>query len=118
MAISICDISDGFVSRSARHSRARVRATPAYSQHNRAGHYAQDCDLPPWKKFPGKKAGVDFGDCNNPEFLRESSAVIRTDLEYAEMVKYVDNSWHALKIVFANEIGDLYKSLGLDAHVA
>jgi GDP-mannose 6-dehydrogenase len=32
------------------------------------------------------------------------------------MVKYVDNSWHALKVGFANEIGNLCKSLGLDAH--
>ena len=42
--------------------------------------------------------------------------LIRTSLECAEMVKYVDNSWHALKIGFANEIGNLCKSLGLDAH--
>jgi GDP-mannose 6-dehydrogenase len=32
------------------------------------------------------------------------------------MVKYGDNSWHALKIGFANEIGNFCKSLGLDAH--
>jgi GDP-mannose 6-dehydrogenase len=42
--------------------------------------------------------------------------LVRTDLESAEMVKYVNNSWHALKIGFANEIGNLCKSLGLDAH--
>lgn len=42
--------------------------------------------------------------------------LIRTDLETAEMVKYVDNCWHALKIGFANEIGNLAKCLGVDAH--
>lgn len=42
--------------------------------------------------------------------------LIRTDLETAEMVKYVDNSWHALKIGFANEIGNLCKAFTIDAH--
>jgi GDP-mannose 6-dehydrogenase len=32
------------------------------------------------------------------------------------MVKYVDNSWHALKIGFANEIGTLCKSFNIDGH--
>jgi len=105
--------------------------------------------IPTLEEFSGKKASVDFGVCNNPEFLREGSAVkdfrcppmtvigeideasgnalaslyqhieaplIRTDLESAEMVKYVNNSWHALKIGFANEIGNVCKSLGIDAH--
>jgi GDP-mannose 6-dehydrogenase len=105
--------------------------------------------IPILEESSGKKAGVDFGVCHNPEFLREGSAVrdfnappktvigeldkasgdllaslyakldaplIRTDLETAEMVKYVDNSWHALKIGFANEIGNLCKAFGIDAH--
>jgi GDP-mannose 6-dehydrogenase len=105
--------------------------------------------IPILEEYSGKKAGVAFGICNNPEFLREGSAVrdfnnppktvigeidrasgdiltalykkldaplIRTDLETAEMVKYVDNSWHALKIGFANEIGNLCKSFSIDAH--
>src|SRR5262249_50077995 len=42
--------------------------------------------------------------------------LIRTDLKTAEMVKYVDNSWHALKIGFANEIGNLCESAGREPH--
>ncbi len=105
--------------------------------------------IPILEEYSGKKAGSDFGICNNPEFLREGSAVkdfncppktvigefdrasgdllaalyskldaplIRTNIETAEMVKYVDNSWHALKIGFANEIGNLCKSFSIDAH--
>jgi GDP-mannose 6-dehydrogenase len=105
--------------------------------------------IPVLEEYSGKKAGVDFGLCNNPEFLREGSAVkdfhcppktvigeldrasgdllaelyaqldaplIRTAIETAEMVKYVDNSWHALKIGFANEIGNLCKAFSIDAH--
>jgi GDP-mannose 6-dehydrogenase len=105
--------------------------------------------LPTLEERSGKQAGVDFGLCNNPEFLREGTAVqdfyhppkivigqtdarsgdfvaglyqkldapmIRTGVETAEMVKYVDNVWHALKVCFANEIGNLCKSLGLDGH--
>ncbi len=105
--------------------------------------------IPSLEEHSGKKAGIDFGICNNPEFLREGSAVkdfnsppktvigefdrasgdilaglyekleaplVRTDLETAEMVKYVDNCWHALKVGFANEIGNLCKSVSVDSH--
>ncbi|MDH5447132.1 MAG: UDP-glucose/GDP-mannose dehydrogenase family protein [Gammaproteobacteria bacterium] len=97
----------------------------------------------------GKQAGKDFGVCNNPEFLREGTAVydfynppktvigeidkrggemlasiyekmdaplLRTNIETAEMVKYTDNVWHALKVGFANEIGNICKELEIDGH--
>jgi GDP-mannose 6-dehydrogenase len=34
----------------------------------------------------------------------------------AELVKYVDNAWHALKITFANEIGGVCRLAGVDSH--
>lgn len=42
--------------------------------------------------------------------------VIRTTIETAEIIKYTDNAWHALKVTFANEIGNLCKAVGIDGY--
>lgn len=42
-------------------------------------------------------------------------AKIVTEIETAELAKYVDNAWHALKVAFANEIGVLASSLEIDS---
>jgi GDP-mannose 6-dehydrogenase len=109
----------------------------------------RDLVIPTLENASGRRAGVEFGVCINPEFLREGTAVhdyfnppktvvgefnrasgdllvglysklsaplVRTDIETAEMVKYADNAWHALKVGFANEIGTLCKALEIDSH--
>lgn len=41
---------------------------------------------------------------------------ILTEPRLAELVKYTDNTWHALKVAFGNEIGNVCKAAGVDSH--
>ena len=41
---------------------------------------------------------------------------IATDIKVAEMMKYINNTYHALKIVFGNEVGNICKALDVDSH--
>src|SRR3989338_4866816 len=48
--------------------------------------------------------------------LYKGTEIVRTSVKIGEMIKYVNNSFHGLKVSFANEIGRLSKSLGIDSH--
>jgi GDP-mannose 6-dehydrogenase len=56
------------------------------------------------------------GDLLAAVYAKMPGPLVRTDIETAEMVKYADNAWHALKVGFANEVGNLCKALEVDAH--
>jgi GDP-mannose 6-dehydrogenase len=103
--------------------------------------------IPALEQASGRRAGVDFTVCYNPEFMREGCAVadfhqppytvlgaqnpkhlavlrelykdvpgpvFETSIPVAEMVKYVSNAFHAVKVSFANEIGTLCQHMGVD----
>jgi len=54
------------------------------------------------------------GDILASIYSKLDAPLVRTDIATAEMVKYTDNAWHALKVCFANEIGAVCKETGLD----
>ncbi|MGH9750054.1 MAG: nucleotide sugar dehydrogenase [Candidatus Polarisedimenticolia bacterium] len=78
------------------------------------------------------REGTSLGDFAHPPFTlagcrdEETAALIRclyagveapfvrTTIETAEMIKYVSNAFHALKVCFANEVGDVSEALGVD----
>jgi GDP-mannose 6-dehydrogenase len=54
------------------------------------------------------------GDAIERMYKDINAPLIRTSIGVAEMAKYVSNTFHALKVTFANEIGTLCKSEGID----
>jgi GDP-mannose 6-dehydrogenase len=63
---------------------------------------------------------IGAGDAQHAAWLRELYAwapgrIFETSFRSAEMVKYVCNAWHAVKVAFANEVGTLAKELKVDA---
>jgi GDP-mannose 6-dehydrogenase len=80
----------------------------------REGSAVKDFRCPP-KTVIGE-LDKESGDLLTQLYAGINAPLIRTDLQTAEMIKYVDNCWHALKIGFANEIGNVCKSFDIDAH--
>jgi GDP-mannose 6-dehydrogenase len=49
-------------------------------------------------------------------YAKVDAQLVTTSIRTAEMIKYASNTWHALKVCFANEVGNLCKRLEIDSH--
>ncbi|MBA4682709.1 nucleotide sugar dehydrogenase [Ectopseudomonas chengduensis] len=54
------------------------------------------------------------GDLLQELYSELDAPIIRKSIEVAEMIKYTCNVWHAAKVTFANEIGNIAKAAGVD----
>ena len=80
----------------------------------REGSAIADFDAPP-KTVVGQIDAAS-GDAVAALYEGIAAPVFRLPLRVAEMVKFADNAFHALKIAFANEIGVLARESGIDSH--
>jgi GDP-mannose 6-dehydrogenase len=90
----------------------RPAAVAVYPEFLREGTATRDYHEPPKVVVGAVDEAV--RDLVTPLAVQLGAPLVQTDLELAEMVKYADNAWHALKVTFANEIGSLAKAQGLD----
>ena len=54
------------------------------------------------------------GDLLESIYSELDAPIIRKEIDVAEMIKYTCNVWHAAKVTFANEIGNIAKAVGVD----
>jgi len=54
------------------------------------------------------------GDLLESIYSELDAPIIRKSIDVAEMIKYTCNVWHATKVTFANEIGNIAKAAGVD----
>lgn len=79
----------------------------------REGSAVEDFDRPP--KIVAGEHAPGAADPLFSVYARYEAPCFRLSLEEAELVKYCDNLFHAVKITFANEVGALARSAGVDA---
>ncbi len=79
----------------------------------REGNAIEDFYDPPFLVFG--EAGSGGEELLANVYRNVEADVVKTKIREAELIKYVCNAFHALKIGFANEVGRLSRSLGVDA---
>ncbi len=88
----------------------RLASNPEFM---REGSSIRDFDHPPFVLIGSDEAGSRA--VLRSLYASVNAEVVETEIRTAEMIKYVCNCFHALKVCFGNEIADMCDALGADA---
>jgi GDP-mannose 6-dehydrogenase len=80
----------------------------------REGSAIRDFYEPPFVVIGERRAGA--GDALAELYHSVDAAQVRITIRAAEAIKFTSNAFHALKITFANEIGQFCKAHDIDSH--
>ena len=86
-----------------------VAVNPEFLRESTAIH---DYDFPPITVIG--EFDVQSGDTLSQLYQDLPAPIIRKTIAVAELIKYTCNVWHATKVSFANEIGNIAKAVGVD----
>lgn len=81
----------------------------------REGSAIKDFDNPPYTIIG--EYDTKSGELVAQLYQNIQAPLYRVPLGVAEMVKYASNTFHALKVVFANEIGNIAQQYQIDSHI-
>lgn len=94
--------------------RGDAFAVVANPEFLREGTAVADFQQPPYTVLGGEE---DWALDLVADLYRDVRApLLRVPTRVAEMVKYANNAFHATKVAFANEIGNLCKAMDIDSH--
>ena len=79
-----------------------------------AAHPFAELNSRQWLVFGGSKRGINLAIRAYQDVINSNVRIFQSDAKDAEMAKYMENAFLALKVTFCNEMFDIVKSLGAD----
>ena len=112
--VILSTVAVGTTERLVRETGKRIIHQPAYGPGETAGHPYADLRQQPWIILGGERRDtVQVADLYKMVFNAET-AIWQTDSRTAELTKYMENAFLALKVAFCNEMYDIAGAVGVD----
>ena len=109
-----CDVVTGIIEKASGKKTGVDFSVVANPEFLREGTAIADYEKPPYILIGASdEKGADEAAAI---YANLGAEILKVKLPSAEIIKYVNNSWHALKVAFGNEVGAICKQLGIESH--